>query len=798
MISPRDRAPGRLTAALAACILSLVVAGCGTKEEKVAKFISRGDALLEAGSLDKAILEYKNAIQIDPKAAAPRLSVGKAYLAQKDIRQAYQSLTAAVELDPSLDAARIELASLLATAAMGKEALDHIAKLVKPEAHQPKVDLIKARALVSMKKHPEAIELLRGVKDGNSSRDVQALLTIGFREVKDFQAMEGAALRWRSLDPRSPAPYLVLAQHAVQQGDKQRAVKELDALVSANEQSPVMALLRAQTLSELGMKEEADKAFEALPAEPDLIKARADHYVKMGKADKARESLVGLLASNPADADAAVRLSRILVAGGRLDDAIGWLDKSLGVEMEKADRERLMLAKASILADQRKVDEALRLADEVLKQNQGSLEGHFLVGSLLLAAGKAEEAEIHLNQVVTGRPENVTAHSLLARSQFINNKEGMALETLKSGVKANAASVELRLDLVRALLAGKDTDQAVRVLSDGLSIKADEPLLLRARGEIFTAARDYSRAETDFRKVVELQPGDPGGFLEMGRLMLAQGKSDDAMGWYRKAMEKEGGWQQALPILLSIHLERSDAKAALALAEEQVKKHPDAALAHHLLGQILLRGGNSARAQAAFIKATELAPDWLEPYRGLIEAYKKDDRGDKVLVKLEEIHGKRPSSATTLVLAQLLEERQKFDEANRLYQDLIEKSGQSPSVMNDVAFLFAERRTSPKDLDLAADLAARALSMQPENPAYLDTVAWIAFKQGKVEDAWLHLQQALQKSPGAGTVHYHAAVVAHARGDRKSAMEFLDKALQQPMDPLSLEAAMKLKKEWEG
>jgi hypothetical protein len=29
-------------------------------------------------------------------------------------------------------------------------------------------------------------------------------------------------------------------------------------------------------------------------------------------------------------------------------------------------------------------------------------------------------------------------------------------------------------------------------------------------------------------------------------------------------------------------------------------------------------------------------------------------------------------------------------------------------------------------------------------------------------------------------------------------MEFLDKALQQPMDPLSLEAAMKLKKEWEG
>jgi tetratricopeptide (TPR) repeat protein len=790
--------PVVFAALLLALLSSVVVTGCSSKEEKVAKFISRGDKLMAEGDRTKAILEYKNAIQIDPKAARPRLAIGRAYLEDKDLRQAYQAFQAAIELDPRLDEARLEAASILASAAMGQETLDQLSRMESPDAHQPRVDILKARALVALKKHPEAIELLRGVKDGNSNKDVQALLTLCFRETRDFQAMEGTAVRWRNLDPASPSPYLVLAQHAAQQGDKKRALKELDALVSANPDNHAMALLRARVLQELGMAAEAEKAFESLPAEPDLIKARADYYVKTGKEEKARKVLEEYLAANLKDADGAVRLSRILVARGELDQAIGWFDKSLGQELEKADRERVMLAKASILADQRKVEDAMKLAGEVLKENQGNLDAHFLMGNLQLATGKPEEAEIHLNQVVTGRPDNVAAHTLLARSQFINKKDGMALETLKNGVKANPSNVELRMNLVRALLAGKDTDQAVRVLSDGLAVKSDEVILLRARGEIFTATKEYARAETDFRKVVELQPKDPAGYLEMGRLFLAQTRADQALEWYKKAMETENGWQQALPALLSIHLSRNDTKAAVSLAESEAGRRQDAPAVHHLLGQTQLKAGNGAKAETAFLKAAQLAPDWIEPYRGLIQAYRTGGKEDKILAKVQELHKAKPTPAATLILASLYEEKGKLAEATKLYQDLIEKSKDSPSVMNDIAFLLAERRTDPKDLELAADLAGKALASQPENPAFLDTVAWIAYKRGKLDDAWQQLQLALMKQPDAGTLNYHSAVVAHARGDRKLAMEHLEKALQQKMDSATQEAALKLKKEWES
>jgi tetratricopeptide (TPR) repeat protein len=449
--------------------------------------------------------------------------------------------------------------------------------------------------------------------------------------------MEGAAVRWRGLDAKSPSPYLVLAQHAAQQGDKKRALSELDNLAKANEGTSQMALLRAQVLNELGFNEVAERAFEQLPNEPNLVKAKADYYLKHGKEAKARQTIEELLAANPKDADAAIWLSRILVPKGELDEAIRRFDGVLKLDIEAADRERLMLAKASLLADQKKMDEAKKLTDEVLKQNQGNLDAHYLMGNMLLGTGKSEEAEIHLNQVAAGRADNPNAFQLLARSQFQNKKDAMALETLKNGLKANPGSLELRMDLVRVHLVSKETDQAVRVLSDGLALKADEPVLLKGRGEVFMATKEYAKAETDFRKLIEIQPNIPAGYLEMGQLMLTQSKTDQAIEWTKKAMDTENGWQQALPALLNLYLSKDDTKSAVAAAESEAARRSDAHAAQFLLGQVHLKTGNYAKAEGAFLKTIQLAPEWIDPYRGLVETYRKGGKGDKLAAKVEEL-----------------------------------------------------------------------------------------------------------------------------------------------------------------
>ena len=49
----------------AALLLLVLVAGCSSPEEKSAEYIANGDALFDQNDLDKAALEYRNALQIN-------------------------------------------------------------------------------------------------------------------------------------------------------------------------------------------------------------------------------------------------------------------------------------------------------------------------------------------------------------------------------------------------------------------------------------------------------------------------------------------------------------------------------------------------------------------------------------------------------------------------------------------------------------------------------------------------------------------------------------------------------------
>ncbi len=104
--------------------------------------------------------------------------------------------------------------------------------------------------------------------------------------------------------------------------------------------------------------------------------------------------------------------------------------------------------------------------------------------------------------------------------------------------------------------------------------------------------------------------------------------------------------------------------------------------------------------------------------------------------------------------------------------------------MNDLAYLYAEYRTDPKDLEKAANLAAQVIAKQPDNPAFMDTAAWVSFKQGDLDTAWFRIQTALSLSPDAGSLNLHAAMIAKTRGERQEASRYLEKALQENLDAL--------------
>ncbi len=776
--------------------LLLYVSGCSSKEEKAARFVTRGDRLIESGDTVRAILQYKNALQIDPKSAAAHLALGKAFLVQKEYLQAYRTFSAALDLDPNLDEARLEVATLLC-GGQPETALEEISKIRNPAPFETRIAIVRASAYVALKQFGQAIEVLRKVKEAEANAEVQRLLAISLQAVGDFKAMEEAAVKASHFEPKSPFPYLFLARFAADHGDRARVVKELDAMVHANGENSI-ALLRARAFEELQMLKEAEDAYEKLPNESGMLKARAGFYHRQKKDEKAKNVLESLLAREPADVEATLGLVEIFQSMGDSAAALGRIETALKLDIKPAHREKLLLTKASIIADRGEASAAVEICGEVLKQNQGNSDAHLLLGRLMLDGGKYEEAEIHLQQAASARPEDVPARILLARSQFFNKKDSLAADTLNNAIRANPANNELRLEYLRILLAKGDLDQAVKILDQGLETQPENLVFLRTRGRVLASRSQFSKAEQDFRQMVKLAPDSAAGCTEMGHLMFAQSKPDKAVDWLKRALLAKDGWEMAIPALVAAYAEKGDYKSGMALVESEAAKRQPSPAAFYFIGQIYAQQRNPAEAEKTLAKAIQLAPEWSDPHRAMAIVSAAQGKIDSAIVEMEKMYRISSSPSNGLSLAMLYEQKGRVDDASRLLDELLRNSGGSPSVMNDLAYLYAEYRTDPGDLGKAANLAAQAIAKQPDNPAFLDTSAWVSFKQGDIDAAWYRIQTALSLRPDAGSLNLHAAMIAKTRGETHEASHYLEKALQENLDSVSRKTALDLKKQLEG
>jgi tetratricopeptide (TPR) repeat protein len=97
----------------------------------------------------------------------------------------------------------------------------------------------------------------------------------------------------------------------------------------------------------------------------------------------------------------------------------------------------------------------------------------------------------------------------------------------------------------------------------------------------------------------------------------------------------------------------------------------------------------------------------------------------------------------------------------------IDESGRNPTLLNNLAYLLAERG---EELGRALDLVDEALAARPLEPAYLDTLGWILHKRGQHEDAIEAYHKALSgmKEPDS-EIAAHVALAFEALGRREEA-----------------------------
>ena len=270
-----------------------------------------------------------------------------------------------------------------------------------------------------------------------------------------------------------------------------------------------------------------------------------------------------------------------------------------------------------------------------------------------------------------------------------------------------------------------------------------------------------------YEHLVALKPG-AALHSKLGALYELRGKSDLAVAQYRRALKFEPDDAVLRERIVDVYVaegikarqrgdeELANAQFRCALGELETLL---AATDRHWLrlkeGLLLELIDEPARALAAYERAAELAPHELEAY-----------------VRASKIHYARGEIA--LREGDEEQARQYFSMAAGIVTTAVTHTSHTPDLLNYTAYVLA---LAGENLGLAENLVQAALKHDAGNGAYVDTLGWIYFRQGKYDQALAKVERARQLEGDDPVITEHLGDIYEHLGEPRRAREMWEQSL---------------------
>ena len=410
--------------------------------------------------------------------------------------------------------------------------------------------------------------------------------------------------------------------------------------------------------------------------------------------------------------------------------------------------------------------------------------------------GAEEDAEIAIKL----NPENVKATWVLAQiltNRFIyymeRNRNGKIPDTLQK-------KKEMFDTLNRVVELDPDHDRAYRYLG--------------------SMARDLGNAElaiTSFKALTRIIPYDDRHHRELAELYVAQNRLDEALQSYERVVTIRPEQKSARNHLGQLYLQTGDYPAAIKtflsvlspleeqsetnnvtgrptrnVSEAEIEAHHGISLAYqaqndfersefHITRVINLLEEQARRTRTGFrtrsSERVELAKRIQDTRYILGQIYLKFNAPQKAIQTFEKILAVDDEYVPALSgIGMAYQMQDDIKRAETSLRRAIELSDEEelPDAYNALGYLYAEQGIN---LDEAAALVRRALKSVPKSGAYLDSLGFIYFKQGKLDAAIENLEQALHYLPDAPVVLLHLADAYLGKGLKQKALQTLEQAV---------------------
>jgi tetratricopeptide (TPR) repeat protein len=432
-------------------------------------------------------------------------------------------------------------------------------------------------------------------------------------------------------------------------------------------------------------------------------------------------------------------------------------DQEAGASAPKgaARASKSMTELTALLLEESDAPAVLTAMSGALEQTANTSDTLILLGELSLAAYDGQRAEAYAQRALQHDAKDPAALRVLARAYVMRGDAPQAVATARRAVADDSARGGFELAEV---LASLDRSEEAHQELERLRVQgAPQPEIDRRLALLAFNSGDMKEARQRFSELLSSGEGNDAAQLYLADISARDGDPEAAIAGYRRLYDSSvalSARSRAAALLLDKRGQSGRAEA-LALLDDYAADHPEDELDLTL---------NKAR---------------------LLADHGEADTGLALLAAALERHPEHPSIEYDRAV--ILEQAGHIHESVDVLEHMLVERPDDPTLQNALGYTLADHTL---ELSHAEILIKRALTVMPDNPAALDSLGWVRFRQGDAKGAVGSLERAYSLDHD-GEIAAHWGEALWVNGQKSEARKVFAEALAREPDSKPLKATIK-------
>ncbi|MGH2569301.1 MAG: tetratricopeptide repeat protein [Bacteroidota bacterium] len=390
---------------------------------------------------------------------------------------------------------------------------------------------------------------------------------------------------------------------------------------------------------------------------------------------------------------------------------------------------------------------ALEIYERLLDRDDDNWDLLLQTAELYRSLGRHEQAAETYRRMLVLDPDNEPLQRQLAETYGRAGKFDEAVALLESMLEADENDADVVATLADLYLDRNEYNKALDLYQKLLERGEKNPEIKLRVGVAYYGLipRDSTlipKAKSIFEEVAKELPNDWRPLLQLGSIAMVEKNDSLALRYFERVTALAAWNGDAWWSIGYLYFERGDHQRVVETMERAIQAVPKDFRMHLLSGMSYSQLGQSDKAIEALEQSLALKPNDINALSNLALAY---------------------------------DGMEQFLKSDSLYERALAIDPDSHLILNNYSYSLAERGIQ---LERALAMAERAVTAEPKNASYLDTLGWIYFKLKKLQDAERYIAEAVATGRASATVHEHLGDIYFHLGEKTRAMELWQQALQ--------------------